>query len=139
VNRQFESKYDPTIEDRYQKVVDHNNQPCVLEVWIVVSSVLLRSLAEFLDFRHCWTRNFFRYYHCSLAPSSRYSLLAMRELYMKNGEGFVLVYSVTSQKSLDDLEPIRNGIVRHKGAADVCRIYSCVVFSNQGPHDRCWK
>jgi hypothetical protein len=45
---------------------------------------------------------------------------------MKNGEGFVLVYSVTSQKSLDDLEPIRNGIVRHKGAADVWR--RCLII-----------
>jgi len=86
VNRQFESKYDPTIEDRYQKVVDHNNIPCVLEI---------------------------------LDTAGQETFSAMRELYMKNGEGFVLVYSVTSMKSLDDLDPIRNGIVRHKQASDV--------------------
>eukprot|EP01120_Amphizonella_sp_Union-15-10_P001107 TRINITY_DN11167_c0_g1_i1.p1 TRINITY_DN11167_c0_g1~~TRINITY_DN11167_c0_g1_i1.p1 ORF type:complete len:119 (+),score=21.34 TRINITY_DN11167_c0_g1_i1:124-480(+) len=43
----------------------------------------------------------------------------MRELYMKNGEGFVLVYSITSQRSLEDLDPIRQGIMRHKNSATV--------------------
>jgi len=86
VNRLFEAKYDPTIEDRYQKVVDHNGVPCVLEI---------------------------------LDTAGQETFSAMRELYMKNGEGFVLVYSVTSMKSLDDLEPIKNGIVRHKGSTDI--------------------
>jgi len=44
---------------------------------------------------------------------------AMRELYMKNGEGFVLVYSITSQRSLEDLDPIRQGIIRHKNSSNV--------------------
>eukprot|EP01126_Amoeba_proteus_P050974 TRINITY_DN6065_c0_g1_i11.p2 TRINITY_DN6065_c0_g1~~TRINITY_DN6065_c0_g1_i11.p2 ORF type:complete len:118 (+),score=14.00 TRINITY_DN6065_c0_g1_i11:1003-1356(+) len=38
----------------------------------------------------------------------------MRELYMKNGEGFVLVYSVINKRSLEDLEGIMEGIRRHK-------------------------
>jgi len=33
---------------------------------------------------------------------------------MKNGEGFVLVYSIASQRSFEDLDSIRQGIVRHK-------------------------
>jgi small GTP-binding protein len=32
VNRQFEAKYDPTIEDRYQKVIEYQGIPCVLEI-----------------------------------------------------------------------------------------------------------
>lgn len=43
----------------------------------------------------------------------------MRELYMKNGEGFILVYSITSQRSLEDLDPIRQGIIRHKNNSNV--------------------
>lgn len=43
----------------------------------------------------------------------------MRELYMKNGEGFVLVFSITSQRSLEDLDPIRQGIIRHKNSSNV--------------------
>eukprot|EP01127_Copromyxa_protea_P000552 TRINITY_DN10469_c0_g1_i1.p1 TRINITY_DN10469_c0_g1~~TRINITY_DN10469_c0_g1_i1.p1 ORF type:complete len:216 (-),score=24.85 TRINITY_DN10469_c0_g1_i1:77-724(-) len=86
VNRQFEAKYDPTIEDRYQKVIDYQGVPCVLEI---------------------------------LDTAGQETFSAMRELYMKNGEGFVLVYSITSQRSLEDLDPIRNGIIRHKSSTEV--------------------
>eukprot|EP01120_Amphizonella_sp_Union-15-10_P015382 TRINITY_DN790_c0_g1_i1.p1 TRINITY_DN790_c0_g1~~TRINITY_DN790_c0_g1_i1.p1 ORF type:complete len:215 (+),score=39.08 TRINITY_DN790_c0_g1_i1:66-710(+) len=86
VNRQFEAKYDPTIEDRYQKVIEYQNIPCVLEI---------------------------------LDTAGQETFSAMRELYMKNGEGFVLVYSITSQRSLEDLDPIRQGIMRHKNSATV--------------------
>eukprot|EP01126_Amoeba_proteus_P050985 TRINITY_DN6065_c0_g2_i11.p1 TRINITY_DN6065_c0_g2~~TRINITY_DN6065_c0_g2_i11.p1 ORF type:complete len:213 (+),score=15.98 TRINITY_DN6065_c0_g2_i11:373-1011(+) len=81
VNRQFETQYDPTIEDRYQKVVDYHDVPCVLEI---------------------------------LDTAGQETFSAMRELYIKNGEGFVLVYSVTSQRSLQDLAAMRSGIIRHK-------------------------
>eukprot|EP00028_Trichosphaerium_sp_Am-I-7-wt_P005352 CAMPEP_0168516682 /NCGR_PEP_ID=MMETSP0405-20121227/5553_1 /TAXON_ID=498012 /ORGANISM="Trichosphaerium sp, Strain Am-I-7 wt" /LENGTH=187 /DNA_ID=CAMNT_0008536451 /DNA_START=56 /DNA_END=616 /DNA_ORIENTATION=- len=86
VNRQFEAKYDPTIEDRYQKVIEYQTVPCVLEI---------------------------------LDTAGQETFSAMRELYMKNGEGFVLVYSITSQRSLEDLDPIRQGIIRHKNNTDV--------------------
>lgn len=39
---------------------------------------------------------------------------AMRDLYMKNGEGFVLVYSVTSRASLNELADLQAQIVRIK-------------------------
>jgi small GTP-binding protein len=86
VNRHFEAKYDPTIEDRYQKVIDYQGVPCVLEI---------------------------------LDTAGQETFSAMRELYMKNGEGFVLVYSITSQRSLEDLDPIRQGIIRHKNSSNV--------------------
>jgi len=86
VNRQFEAKYDPTIEDRYQKVIEYQGIPCVLEI---------------------------------LDTAGQETFSAMRELYMKNGEGFVLVYSITSQRSLEDLDPIRQGIIRHKNSSSV--------------------
>lgn len=86
VNRQFEAKYDPTIEDRYQKVIDYQGVPCVLEI---------------------------------LDTAGQETFSAMRELYMKNGEGFVLVYSITSHRSLEDLDPIRQGIIRHKNSNTV--------------------
>jgi len=81
VNRQFEAKYDPTIEDRYQKVIEYKNVPCVLEI---------------------------------LDTAGQETFSAMRELYMRNGEGFVLVYSITSKRSLDELFDIHSGILRHK-------------------------
>eukprot|EP01125_Pyxidicula_operculata_P004148 TRINITY_DN1604_c0_g1_i4.p1 TRINITY_DN1604_c0_g1~~TRINITY_DN1604_c0_g1_i4.p1 ORF type:complete len:134 (+),score=16.35 TRINITY_DN1604_c0_g1_i4:178-579(+) len=44
---------------------------------------------------------------------------AMRELYMANGEGFALIYSITSNLSFAEVEKIRNGIIKHKGDNNV--------------------
>merc|ERR1711862_280955 len=39
---------------------------------------------------------------------------AMRDLYMKNGQGFVLVYSITAQSTFGDLEDLHDQIQRVK-------------------------
>lgn len=39
---------------------------------------------------------------------------AMRDLYMKNGHGFVLVYSITAQSTFNDLQDLREQILRVK-------------------------
>ena len=44
---------------------------------------------------------------------------AMRDLYMKNGMGFLLVYSITSQATFGDLQEIREQILRVKDTDDV--------------------
>jgi len=44
---------------------------------------------------------------------------AMRDLYMKNGQGFVLVYSITSPATFQDLSDLRNQIIRVKDTEDV--------------------
>eukprot|EP00731_Ephydatia_muelleri_P001080 Em0001g1080a len=44
---------------------------------------------------------------------------AMRDLYMKNGQGFVLVYSITSQATFNDLTDLREQILRVKDQDDV--------------------
>ncbi len=38
----------------------------------------------------------------------------MRDLYMKNGQGFILVYSITSQATFNDLVELREQILRVK-------------------------
>jgi len=43
---------------------------------------------------------------------------AMRDPYMKDGQGFLLVYSITSQSSLKELEDIRDQILMVKDADD---------------------
>lgn len=43
----------------------------------------------------------------------------MRDLYMKNGQGFVLVYSITAQSTFNDLQDLREQILRVKDAEDV--------------------
>eukprot|EP00794_Sanderia_malayensis_P006052 gene6052-6754_t len=44
---------------------------------------------------------------------------AMRDLYMKNGQGFVLVYSITAQGTFNDLTDLRDQILRVKDTNDV--------------------
>ncbi|CAL4122435.1 unnamed protein product, partial [Meganyctiphanes norvegica] len=39
---------------------------------------------------------------------------AMRDLYMKTGEGFVLVYSITARSTFTDLQDIREHILKVK-------------------------
>ena len=46
----------------------------------------------------------------------------MRDLYMKNGQGFVLVYSITSQATFNDLGDLREQILRVKDQDDVSAI-----------------
>ena len=43
----------------------------------------------------------------------------MRDLYMKNGQGFVLVYSITAQSTFNDLQDLRDQILRVKDTEDV--------------------
>lgn len=44
---------------------------------------------------------------------------AMRDLYMKNGQGFVLVYSITAQSTFNDLMDLRDQILRVKDTEEV--------------------
>ncbi|KAF6018964.1 rap-1 [Bugula neritina] len=44
---------------------------------------------------------------------------AMRDLYMKNGQGFILVYSITAQSTFNDLQDLKDQILRVKDQADV--------------------
>ncbi len=45
---------------------------------------------------------------------------AMRDLYMKNGQGFVLVYSITAQSTFNDLQDLREQILRVKVFCPLC-------------------
>ncbi|KAL2122044.1 hypothetical protein VTJ04DRAFT_2499 [Mycothermus thermophilus] len=40
--------------------------------------------------------------------------VAMRDLYMKSGQGFLLVFSISSRASFDELEGLRDDIIRIK-------------------------
>ena len=44
---------------------------------------------------------------------------SMRDLYIKNGQGFLLVYSITNMQTLQDLAPMREQIMRVKGTDKV--------------------
>uniref|UniRef100_A0A0K0E627 small monomeric GTPase n=1 Tax=Strongyloides stercoralis TaxID=6248 RepID=A0A0K0E627_STRER len=44
---------------------------------------------------------------------------AMRDLYMKNGHGFILVYSITAQSTFNDLIDLREQILRIKDTTNI--------------------
>jgi len=44
---------------------------------------------------------------------------AMRDLYMKNGQGFVLVYSIIAQSTFNDLPDMREQILRVKEVPNI--------------------
>ncbi|QQP42270.1 Uncharacterized protein FKW44_016881 [Caligus rogercresseyi] len=83
----FVEKYDPTIEDSYRKQVEVDNQQCMLEILDTAGTVSEEGGEQFT---------------------------AMRDLYMKNGQGFVLVYSITAQSTFNDLQDLREQILRIK-------------------------
>ena len=62
---------------------------------------------------------------------------AMRDLYMKNGQGFVLVYSITAQSTFNDLMDLREQILRVKDTDDVsCRMLIMLLSALiSGPYD----
>lgn len=54
---------------------------------------------------------------------------AMRDLYMKNGQGFVLVYSITAQSTYNDLVDLRDTILKVKDTTDVRNLDSVFLLS----------
>lgn len=57
----------------------------------------------------------------SFSPTQE-QFTAMRDLYMKNGQGFALVYSITAQSTFNDLQDLREQILRVKDTDDVSLI-----------------
>jgi len=45
--------------------------------------------------------------------------VAMRDLYMKTGHGFLLVFSISSKASFEELEQLRDDIIRVKDSEDI--------------------
>lgn len=55
----------------------------------------------------------------SLDTAGTEQFTAMRELYMKQGQGFLLVFSITSSNSFQELAQLRESIIRIKDDEDV--------------------
>ena len=77
---------------------------------------------DFLSIAHCWS--FFAFREI-LDTAGTEQFTAMRDLYMKNGQGFVLVYSITAQSTYNDLVDLRDTILKVKDTADVSRGNPC--------------
>ncbi len=93
---------DPTIEDSYRKQVQIDDEICLLDILDTAGQGKYR-LIPFISL-------FISYLFLCL--SEEYS--AMRDQYMRTGQGFVLVYSITSRASFDEIDAFREQILRVK-------------------------
>jgi Ras-related protein Rap-2C len=68
---------------------------------------------------------------------------SMRDLYIKNGQGFIIVFSLTSRQSFEDVKSIREQILRVKGydevpivlaanKCDLCEVENREVTTEEG-------
>lgn len=87
----FLERYDPTIEDSYRKPVQIELGP----------DRIVRRTLEILD----------------TAGTDQFA--AMRELYLKTGDAFVIVYSVTSAGSFHDVKALYQQIMQARPEKDV--------------------
>ncbi|RNA30425.1 ras-related Rap-2b [Brachionus plicatilis] len=58
---------------------------------------------------------------------------SMRDLYIKNGQGFIIVYSLTSKQSFNDSKLIRDQILRVKGSENVPIVLAANKSDLTGP------
>ena len=94
----FVEDYDPTIEDSYIQHVEVDRQVCVLDgkTSRVQSHLYPRCLCLVLD----------------TAGQEEFS--ALREQYMRKGDGFLIVYSVIDPNSCKNTRQFYNQILRVK-------------------------
>ena len=96
IQAHFVDEYDPTIEGGYNillpcswlTLLDSYRKQCVIDDEVALLDVL------------------------DTAGQEEYS--AMREQYMRTGEGFLLVYSITSRQSFEEIQVFQQQILRVK-------------------------
>eukprot|EP01119_Soliformovum_irregulare_P002239 TRINITY_DN12523_c0_g1_i1.p1 TRINITY_DN12523_c0_g1~~TRINITY_DN12523_c0_g1_i1.p1 ORF type:complete len:193 (-),score=30.67 TRINITY_DN12523_c0_g1_i1:53-631(-) len=81
VKRVWVDKYDPTIEDSYDKVLDIDDKPCKIEILDTAGTEQFTSLSG---------------------------------VFMKSGDGFLLVYSIIAHSTIDALPDLKTQIRRVK-------------------------
>ncbi|KAJ4317258.1 Ras- protein rsr1 [Neodidymelliopsis sp. IMI 364377] len=89
--------YDPTIEDSYRKQIEVDGRHVILEILDTAGT------EQFTAMRYCYGVEF-----------GSFELTIRRELYMKTGQGFLLVFAITSASSFHELAELREQIRRIK-------------------------
>ena len=103
----FVEKYDPTIEDSYRKVVD------VPTSWLNGAAFTPHS-AMFASGQASATTSIVLEI---MDTAGTDQFLAMRDLYMRNGDAFLLVYSIDSLASFEALPPIYEQLMRVRSSS----------------------
>ena len=86
-----------------------SEQDTILWLWVILYVIDINNRKRKYDRAHAFP--------VYLAVQEQFT--AMRDLYMKNGQGFALVYSITAQSTFNDLQDLREQILRVKDTEDV--------------------
>ncbi|KAH6651902.1 P-loop containing nucleoside triphosphate hydrolase protein [Truncatella angustata] len=103
VHNEWIESYDPTIEDSYRTQVSVDGRQVVLEILDTAGTEQFGSSPRVSPCA------------CETDPA----IVAMRDLYMKTGQGFLLVFSIASASSLAELQGLRDEIIRIKDDENV--------------------
>ena len=96
VQHNFIDYHDPTIEDAYQQRTVIDSEPCLLDILDTAGQVifiLLQKKQHQLKVMLCHVYIF----SILLIFPSQVEFTAMREQYMRCGEGFIICYSITDR------------------------------------------
>ena len=102
--KMFVVDYDPTLQDSYIQHMEIDGQWCILDG---TSLNLWCTTRMQFPSRVCW-------YFSVLDTAGQEEFSAMREQYMRTGDGFLLVYSVTDPQSFESIENFYTQILRVK-------------------------
>src|SRR3989344_5549508 len=108
INHMFMDDYDPTIEDSYRKQVEIDGTTCLLDILDTAGQEEFR-FARYINL----SPSTFRINSTSLI-SGFHTCSAMRNQYMRTGQGFLCIYSITSTSSFEELSVFREQILRVK-------------------------
>ncbi|KAJ4246180.1 Ras- protein rsr1 [Fusarium falciforme] len=106
VHNEWIESYDPTIEDSYRTQLQVDGRQVVLEILDTAGT-------------EQFGRSFMAQQLPHHDPRTDDGPVAMRDLYMKTGQGFLLVFSITSSSSLSELAGLREEIIRIKDDENV--------------------
>ena len=114
INHHFMDEYDPTIEDSYRKQVEIDQETCLLDILDTAGQEEFRCVATSLVvFSLPPPPNMFFFATANL-PFVCFIFSAMRDQYMRTGQGFLCVYSITSRSSFEEISSFREQIHRVK-------------------------
>ncbi|KAI4872628.1 hypothetical protein NFI96_024593 [Prochilodus magdalenae] len=110
----FVSDYDPTIEDSYTKICNVDGKETRLDKEESSSAVLEHGAIKVLD------------------TAGQEEFGAMREQYMRSGEGFLLVFALNDSGSYNEIQKFHTQILRVKDRDD----FPMVLVGNKSDLDQ---
>lgn len=128
-------RYDPTIEDCFHKAVEIGGSPCTLEiidtagpVSTLIISVYLDKFAEI----HISFPEFIKISPEEITLLLQEEYIAFFDSYIRTGQVFVLVYSITFRSTFEYSKGLRSRILKVREDTHVSRLtdfkYYCLQF-----------